>query len=56
VKYDPKNKDQAIEIKDIRWFSYYDVLDNIREFNQERKHIFKKVHFFLKKTFIDNYK
>lgn len=55
VKFDPTNKNQVIEIKDVRWFTYYDVLDNIRECNQERKHIFKNTHFFLKKNFIDCY-
>ena len=41
---DPKNVQQAREVRQVRWFSYDKVLSNIRPHNKERKTLFRHAH------------
>ncbi len=41
---DPSNLNQAREVRAIRWFSFEEVLEHIRDHNQERKQLFQQVH------------
>lgn len=41
---DPSNINQAREVRDVRWFSYEDVLRHIRDHNFERKQVFHEAH------------
>lgn len=45
----PDNKLQCREIKDVRWFSYEEAQDKIRDINIERKELFKRVNNNIKK-------
>jgi 8-oxo-dGTP pyrophosphatase MutT (NUDIX family) len=40
----PSNKHQHREIKDVRWFTYEMAQDKIRDYNVERKELFKRVN------------
>ena len=42
--FNPNNKCQAREIKDVRWFKYNDCQNKISETNIERKELFKRVN------------
>ncbi len=42
--YDPYNKIQAKEIKDVQWFNYKEAQDKIRNYNIERKELFKRLN------------
>lgn len=44
LKIDPDNINQAREVRDIRWFSYQETLEKIREYNHERRELFNKVN------------
>lgn len=46
---DPKNKQQCKEIRNIKWFTYEDAQQKIRESNMERREIFRRLHQTLKK-------
>jgi ADP-ribose pyrophosphatase YjhB (NUDIX family) len=49
--YDPGNKVQSREIKDVKWFNYEDVQSRISDYNIERKELFKRVDTMLTKVF-----
>jgi 8-oxo-dGTP pyrophosphatase MutT (NUDIX family) len=51
---DPRNINQAREVRSIRWFTFEETLQNIREHNQERKDLFKQVHIKLQSHLKDN--
>jgi 8-oxo-dGTP pyrophosphatase MutT (NUDIX family) len=42
--FDPNNKHQAREIKDVRWFTYNDAQEKIKNINVERKELLKRVN------------
>ena len=42
--FNPYNKQQTSEIKDMQWFTYNDVLKRINDTNIERKELFKRVN------------
>lgn len=42
--YNPANKMQSKEVKDVRWFTYKEAQDLIREHNVERKELFKRLN------------
>jgi 8-oxo-dGTP pyrophosphatase MutT (NUDIX family) len=42
--YNPNNKHQTREIRDVRWFSYADAQSKIRDHNSERKELLKRVN------------
>lgn len=42
--YDPDNKTQTKEVKDVQWYSYQDAQDRIRPCNVERKELFKRLN------------
>jgi len=42
--YDPSNKHQVREIKDVQWFSYQDAQSKINDANIERKELLKRVN------------
>jgi len=42
--YDPQNKIQSREIKDVRWFDYDTAQSHILTYNIERKELFRRVH------------
>ena len=49
--FDPNNKLQCREIRDVKFFSYQDVLDKIRNTNVERRELFKRAHSTINKLF-----
>lgn len=48
--YDPHNKIQSREIKDVRWFPYDTAQGHILDYNIERKELFRRVHHVILKT------
>jgi 8-oxo-dGTP pyrophosphatase MutT (NUDIX family) len=52
--YNPSNKMQSREIKDVKWFNYEDVQNRISPHNVERKELFKRVDTMLTKIFSEN--
>lgn len=48
--FDPDNKIQTKEVKDVKWFSYQDAQEKIRGCNVERKELFKRLNHILMKT------
>jgi 8-oxo-dGTP pyrophosphatase MutT (NUDIX family) len=50
VFLNPNNKHQVREIKDVKWFSYKDAQDKIRETNVERKELLKRVNSMILKS------
>lgn len=42
--FDPENKQQCKEIKDVQWFSYTDAQCRIRDQNVERKELLKRIN------------
>jgi 8-oxo-dGTP pyrophosphatase MutT (NUDIX family) len=52
---DDNNKNQNIEIGDIKWFKFNDALSIIRDYNIEKKNILLNLHLNIKYT-IDNFK
>jgi 8-oxo-dGTP pyrophosphatase MutT (NUDIX family) len=48
--YNPANKMQSKEVKDVRWFTYQDAQDLIREHNVERKELFKRLNSVIMRT------
>ena len=42
--FDPENKQQCKEIKDVRWFSYTEAQNKIRSQNVERKELLKRIN------------
>ena len=55
LKIDNNNKNQKIEIGDIRWMSFKDSLKIIREYNIDKKKILLNLHLNIKYT-IENFK
>jgi 8-oxo-dGTP pyrophosphatase MutT (NUDIX family) len=55
LKIDENNKNQQIEISDIRWFTFKDSMNIIREYNIEKKNALLNLHLNIKYT-IDNFK
>lgn len=49
--YDPSNHFQNKEVKDVKWFSYKDAQNLIRECNIERKELFKRLNHTIIKSF-----
>ncbi len=48
--YNPDNKIQSKEIKDVRWFTYQEAQDLIRDQNIERKELFKRLNNMIMRT------
>lgn len=44
ILIDPKNKQQCKEIRNIKWFTYEEALEKIRDMNMERREIFRRLH------------
>jgi 8-oxo-dGTP pyrophosphatase MutT (NUDIX family) len=42
--FDPQNKQQCKEIKDVQWFSYTEAQARIRQQNVERKELLKRIN------------
>lgn len=42
--FDPNNKHQAREIRDVRWFKFKDALDKIRTKNVERRELLTRIN------------
>jgi ADP-ribose pyrophosphatase YjhB (NUDIX family) len=61
LKIDKNNINQNIEIGDINWFSFYESLSIIRDYNIEKKNILINLHLSVKyifenfKNILDNY-
>ena len=53
--FNPKNKLQSREIKDVKWFNYDIAQTKISQYNIERKEILKRVHASIFKNNIINY-
>ena len=52
--FDPNNKNQAREIRDVRWFNFMDAQAKIRPFNIERKEVLTRLNRLILKEFIHN--
>ena len=48
--YNPCNKIQSKEIKDVRWFTYQEAQNLIRDHNVERKELFKRLNAMIMRT------
>jgi 8-oxo-dGTP pyrophosphatase MutT (NUDIX family) len=44
IQIDENNIHQVREVSQVRWFNASEVLDHIREYNTERRELFKRVH------------
>ena len=55
LKINENNKNQQIEISDIRWFTFKDAMGIIREYNIEKKNALLNLHLNIKYT-IENFK
>jgi 8-oxo-dGTP pyrophosphatase MutT (NUDIX family) len=42
--FDPTNRHQAREIRDVRWFPYKEAQDKIKDCNVERKELLKRIN------------
>ena len=49
--FDPTNKHQAREIKDVQWFNYNDAQEKIKPYHIERKELLKRVNNLILKSF-----
>lgn len=52
--FNPRNKTQCREIKDVRWFRYEDAQSRIRSHNIERKELFRRVNHVILKNLCVN--
>lgn len=52
--FNPYNKQQAKEIKDVNWFSFEKALSNIRDHNIERKELLKRINSLILKNIPNN--
>jgi len=52
ILYNPRNKIQSREIKDVQWFDYEEAQSKIDDYNIERKELFKRVDAVVKKLLI----
>jgi 8-oxo-dGTP pyrophosphatase MutT (NUDIX family)/uncharacterized protein YfkK (UPF0435 family) len=50
--FDPQNKQQCKEIKDVQWFSYSEAQERIRVQNVERKELLKRINSVILKSSI----
>jgi 8-oxo-dGTP pyrophosphatase MutT (NUDIX family) len=48
--FDPQNKVQGKEVKDVQWFNYQEAQSKIRGCNVERKELFKRLNLTIMKT------
>lgn len=48
--FNPNNKHQQREIKDVKWFNYENSQSRIRSHNVERKELLKRVHMLISKN------
>lgn len=48
VGVDENNSQQCMEIRDVQWFTYEEVLRKIRPYYRDKKRIFNEVYLFLK--------
>lgn len=44
IVVDPKNVNQAREVRAVKWFPFQETLEHIRSHNQERKTLFQQAH------------
>lgn len=44
LQVDPRNVNQAREVRALRWFNAREVVEHIRDHNQERKQLFEQAH------------
>lgn len=51
VKFDSSNEQQAKEVRNVKWFSYDEVLRNIRG-NDEKKELFKRINTIIHKNYL----
>lgn len=53
--FNPNNKVQSREIKDVKWFTYDQAQQKIRGYNIERKELFRRVHQVIIKNLLSTY-
>jgi 8-oxo-dGTP pyrophosphatase MutT (NUDIX family) len=53
--FNPNNKVQSREIKDVMWLTYDEAQMRIRWYNVERKELFRRVHQVMIKNFLSTY-
>lgn len=41
---DPENINQMREVRAVKWFNFHDTMQHIRDYNKERRDLFKMVH------------
>ena len=51
VKFDSSNEQQAKEVRNVKWFSYDEVLNNIKS-NDEKKELFKRINTIVHKNYL----
>jgi 8-oxo-dGTP pyrophosphatase MutT (NUDIX family) len=47
LRVDPKNEHQILEVSNIKWFCYDEAIQNLRDYNQEKKKLLKQVNEFI---------
>lgn len=52
--YNPLNKTQIKEVKDVKWLNYDEVIDSIRKIYIERIELFKRIHKIINKHELKN--
>lgn len=52
--YNPLNKTQIKEVKDVKWLNYNEVIDSIRKIYIERIELFKRIHKIINKHELKN--
>ena len=52
--YNPLNKTQIKEVKDVKWLNYDEVIDSIRKIYIERIELFKRIHKIINKYELKN--
>lgn len=50
--FDPNNTQQTKEVRDVKWFTYQEAQDKIRDMNVERKELFKRLNQVLIKSMV----
>jgi 8-oxo-dGTP pyrophosphatase MutT (NUDIX family) len=52
VKFDKSNAQQAKEVRDVKWFTYDEVLQIIKNNNYEKRELFKRINTIIHKHYL----
>ena len=56
LKLNKNSQIQNIEIGDIKWFTFNEGINKIRDYNIEKKNIFRNIDFILRKIILNSIK